>query len=89
VRSLVVFLLLLAIKVASRFFYRHEVAWGGEVPPQIWKGLRLVARQVVPISRERDDMWSGLLGAILPGGLVVIAPEGRMMCETGLDVTGR
>ena len=138
-RSLVVFLLLLAIKVASRVFYRHEVAWVGYVPERPWHGLRLVAllnhtslfelvylgdaplsllwaiasrgvipaaqktidrplvgllfrlvaRQVVPISRERDGTWSGLLGAIRPDGLVVITPEGRMMRETGLDVTGR
>ena len=138
-RSLVVFLLLLAIKLASRVFYRHEVAWVGDVPPKLWEGLRLVAllnhtslfelvylgdaplslvwgiasrgvipaaqkttdrplvgllyrlvaRQVVPISRERDHTWSGLLGSIRPDGLVVIAPEGRMMRETGLDATGR
>jgi len=139
VRSLFVFCLLLAIKVASRVFYRHEMAWVGEVPPEPWEGLRLVAflnhtslfelvylgdapfsllwaiarrgvlpaaqktidrplvgllyrlvaRQVVPITRERDHTWSGLLGAIRPDGLVVMAPEGRMMRETGLDATGR
>lgn len=138
-RSLFVFCLLLAIKVASRVFYRHEMAWVGEVPPEPWEGLRLVAflnhtslfelvylgdaplallwaiarrgvlpaaqktidrplvgllyrlvaRQVVPITRERDHTWSGLLGAIRPDGLVVMAPEGRMMRETGLDATGR
>jgi len=43
VRNVVVFLLLLAIKVASRVFYRHEVAWVGDVPPELWKSLRLVA----------------------------------------------
>lgn len=138
-RSVVVFLLLVAIKVASLVFYRHEVAWVGEVPAELWKGLRLVAllnhtslfellylgdapltllwaiasrgvipaaqktvdrplvgllyrlvaRQVVPISRERDHTWTGLLGAIRPDGLVVMAPEGRMMRESGLDATGR
>lgn len=138
-RSLVVFVLLLAIKVASRVFYRHEVAWVGDVPEKPWKGLRLiaflnhtslfelvylgdaplpllwaiasrgvipaaqktiqrplvgllfrlVARQVVPITRERDHTWDGFLGSIRKDGLVVMAPEGRMMRETGLDVTGR
>ena len=133
------FLLLLAIKVASRVFYRHEVAWVGEVPAELWKGLRLVALlnhtslfellylgdapltllwaiarrgvipaaqktidrplvgllyrlvacQVVPISRERDQTWSDLLGSIRSDGVVVMAPEGRMMRETGLDATGR
>jgi hypothetical protein len=139
VRSLVVFCLLLAINVASRIFYRHEMAWVGEVPEKPWRGLRLVAflnhtslfelvylgdaplpllwaiarrgvipaaqkttdrplvgllfrlvaRQVVPITRERDHTWTGLLGAIRPDGLVIIAPEGRMMRETGLDSAGR
>jgi hypothetical protein len=138
-RSIVVFVLLLAIKVASRVFYRHEVAWVGEVPSTRWQGLRLVAllnhtslyelvylgdapfsllwgiarrgvipaaqkttdrpfvgllyrlvaRRVVPITRERDHTWSGLLGAIRSDDLVVMAPEGRMMRETGLDATGR
>jgi hypothetical protein len=138
-RSLVVFFLLLAIKVASRVFYRHEVGWVGEVPLRPWKGMRLVAflnhtslfelvylgdaplpllwaiarhgvipaaqktidrpfvgllfrlvaRHVVPISRERDHTWSGLLEGIRPDDLVVMAPEGRMMRDTGLDVTGR
>ncbi|MBK8598608.1 MAG: hypothetical protein IPN83_24170 [Holophagales bacterium] len=50
---------------------------------------RLVASQVVSITRERDHTWSALLGAIRPDGLVVMAPEGRMMRETGLDATGR
>lgn len=138
-RSLVVFLLLLAIKVASRVFYRHEVAWVGEVPAKPFDRLRLlaflnhtslfellyvgdapmallwaiasrgvipaarkttdrplvgllfklIAHRVVPITRERDETWSGLLGAIRPDDLVVIAPEGRMMRETGLDAAGR
>lgn len=138
-RSLIVLVLLLAIKAASRVFYRHEVTWVGEPPVERWKGLRLVAllnhtslfelvylasaplsllwdiasrgvipaaqktidrpfvgllyrlvaRRVVPITRERDHTWSGLLGAIQPDDLVVMAPEGRMRRETGLDVTGR
>lgn len=138
-RSLVVFVLLLAIKVASRVFHRHEVAWVGDKSSTRWKRLRLVAllnhtslfelvylgdaplsllwgiarrgvipaaqkttdrplvgllyrlvaRRVVPITRERDHTWSGLLGAIRPDDLVVMAPECRMMRETGLDSTGR
>jgi len=139
VRSLIVFVLLLVIKTASRVFYRHEVAWVGDVPAELWKGLRLVAllnhtslfelvylgdapltllwaiasrgvipaaqktverpfvgllyrlvaSQVVSITRERDHTWTALLGAIRSDGLVVMAPEGRMMRESGLDATGR
>lgn len=138
-RSLIVFVLLLAIRAASRVFYRHEVTWVGEAPVERWKDLRLVAllnhtslfellylgdapfsllwaiasrgvipaaqktverplvgllyrlvaSQVVSITRERDHTWTALLAAIRPDGLVVMAPEGRMMRESGLDSTGR
>lgn len=51
--------------------------------------FRLVARNVVPVTRERDRTWDEFLGRIGADDLVVIAPEGRMMRQTGLDVTGR
>ncbi len=42
-RSLTVFTLLLALKYLSKIFYRHDFAWVGDVPPDPWKGIRLVA----------------------------------------------
>ena len=42
-RSLAVFTLLLVLKYLSKIFYRHDFGWVGEVPPQPWKHLRLVA----------------------------------------------
>lgn len=41
-RSAIVFTLLYSLKILSRIFYRHEWSWVGEVPPNPWKGLRLV-----------------------------------------------
>jgi hypothetical protein len=42
-RSLAVFTLLLVLKYLRKIFYRHDFGWVGEVPPQPWKHLRLVA----------------------------------------------
>jgi hypothetical protein len=43
VRSYVVFLVLLAVKLFSRIFYRLEVQRIGEVPPEPWRHIRLTA----------------------------------------------
>jgi len=43
VRDGVVFLLLLAIKVAANLFYRIDMRFLGEVPERPWQGIRLVA----------------------------------------------
>jgi hypothetical protein len=43
VRSLTVFALLLTLKYLSKMFYRHDFAWVGDVPPDPWKGIGLVA----------------------------------------------
>lgn len=38
-----VFSMLLALKYLSKIFYRYDFAWVGDVPPNPWKGIRLVA----------------------------------------------
>jgi len=43
VRSYVVFLVLLAVKLFSRLFYRLEPHWIGEVPPKPFRHIRLTA----------------------------------------------
>jgi hypothetical protein len=43
VRAYVVFLVLLAVKVLSRSFYRIDMRWIGEVPPDPWRRVRLAA----------------------------------------------
>jgi len=42
-RSYVVFLVLLVVKYFSRIFYRMEVHWIGEIPPDPWRNVRLTA----------------------------------------------
>ncbi|HSS49074.1 MAG TPA: hypothetical protein VLX28_09010, partial [Thermoanaerobaculia bacterium] len=42
-RSYVVFLVLLLVKLFSRVFYRIEVQRIGEVPPEPWRHIRLTA----------------------------------------------
>lgn len=42
-RSLTVFTLLVTLKYLSRIFYRFDFAWVGDVPPDPWRHLRLVA----------------------------------------------
>jgi hypothetical protein len=43
VRSYIVFLILLMVKALSRLFYRIDVQWIGEVPPDPWRHVRLAA----------------------------------------------
>jgi 1-acyl-sn-glycerol-3-phosphate acyltransferase len=42
-KALFRFLLLLAVKVASRLFYRFDVEWVGAPPPRPWRDIRIIA----------------------------------------------
>lgn len=42
-RSLLVYLMLRAVKGVSRLLYHHDLRWVGEVPADPWSDLRLVA----------------------------------------------
>jgi len=42
VRTLFVFLFLVALRLLARPFYRTRTRWVGEVPPEPWRGLRVV-----------------------------------------------
>ena len=133
------YMMLLGIKALSAMFYRFNVSWICDTPPDPWADLRLVlllnhtslyeplfigflpnrflkniadnglvpvadktlsrhlvglfyrivAKNVVPITRLRDDTWEMFLNKITPKTLVIMAPEGRMKRETGLDVEGK
>lgn len=50
--------------------------------------FRFVAHHVIAITRERDHTWFAVLQQIDPLSMVVIAPEGRMKRENGLDLHG-
>jgi hypothetical protein len=80
--------------VANRFLWR--LAAHGVIPaadkttgrPLVGLLFRFVAHHVIPITRQRDHTWFAVLNKIDPNSMVVIAPEGRMKRETGLDLSG-
>ena len=81
--------------VPNRFIWR--LAAHGVVPaadkttdrPLVGIVFKFVAHHVIAISRQRDDTWFEVLRKIDPDSMVVIAPEGRMKRENGLDLHGR
>lgn len=57
--------------------------------PLVGRFFRLVAEDVVSITRERDETWDRFLAeASKPDAVAVILPEGRMKRKTGLDLAG-
>jgi len=80
--------------VPGRFLWR--LAAHGVIPaadkttdrPLVGLLFRFVAHHVIPITRQRDHTWFAVLNKIDPNSMVVIAPEGRMKRETGLDLHG-
>jgi hypothetical protein len=81
--------------VPLRFIWR--LAAHGVVPaadkttdrPLVGIVFKFVAHHVIAISRQRDDTWFEVLRKIDPDSMVVIAPEGRMKRENGLDLHGK
>ncbi|HYG63757.1 MAG TPA: 1-acyl-sn-glycerol-3-phosphate acyltransferase [Thermoanaerobaculia bacterium] len=138
-RDYFVFLLLLLIKSLARLFYRLDVQWIGDPPPDAWHKHKIVAilnhtslyealfagvcpnhfhwrlahhgvlplaqktaeravvgrfyslmaKRVIPITRQRDESWKEVLRQIDPDAMVMILPEGRMKRANGLDSTGK
>jgi hypothetical protein len=80
--------------VPNRFIWR--LAAHGVVPaadkttdrPLVGLIFRFVAHHVIAITRQRDDTWFQVLSKIDPDSMVVLAPEGRMKRENGLDLHG-
>ena len=80
--------------VPTRFIWR--LAAHGVIPaadkttgrPLVGVVFRFVAHHVIPITRQRDHTWFAVLDKIDPKSMVVIAPEGRMKRESGLDLQG-
>ena len=57
--------------------------------PILGRVFLLIAKHVVPVTRERDDTWEHVLREVRdPEALLIILPEGRMMRRTGLDLQG-
>jgi hypothetical protein len=57
--------------------------------PLIGTFFKLVAGNVVSISRERDETWEKVMTSVDPNSMVIILPEGRMKRANGLDGHGR
>ena len=57
--------------------------------PIVGRFFRLIAAQVITVSRKRDATWKSVLSTVRPDSLIVLMPEGRMMRPGGLDKSGR
>lgn len=57
--------------------------------PLVGRFFRMVASDVVPVTRQRDDTWRDVVRHAGPGKMVLLLPEGRMKRATGLDAEGR
>ena len=57
--------------------------------PLVGKFWKIIAGNVVPITRERDHTWEQVVDSIGPDSMVIILPEGRMKRANGLDQYGR
>ncbi len=74
-----------------------RVAQRGMVPiaqktydrPLVGRFYKVLAPEMVPISREPDHTWEAVMRRVDPHSMVVIAPEGRMMRANGLDSKGK
>ncbi len=51
--------------------------------------FRMVAKNVVAVTRKNDRTWNQVLATMKPDTMVIIMPEGRMMRANGLDKYGR
>jgi hypothetical protein len=64
IRSAIVFTLLYSLKILSRIFYRHDWAFVGTVPPNPWKGLRLV------VFLNHTSLFEPLFLGVPPGSFI-------------------
>jgi hypothetical protein len=77
--------------------FLRKLAEDGAVPiadvtlrrPIVGRLFKMVAGQVIEVTRKRDSSWKKVLESIRPGSMVVIMPEGRMMRRGGLDKAGK
>lgn len=80
--------------VPNRFL--KNVARNGLVPiadktfnrPMVGRFFRIIANNVISISRLRDISWDRFIDRIRSDSLVIMLPEGRMKRKNGLDANG-
>lgn len=51
--------------------------------------FKMFSPGMISISRKRDDTWDNFLDSIYEDSIILMAPEGRMMRKTGLDLEGK
>jgi 1-acyl-sn-glycerol-3-phosphate acyltransferase len=76
--------------------FLKKIAWHGLMPvadkalrrPVMGHFFKLVAHNVVSITRLNDYTWQTVIDQTTPDTMVVIMPEGRMMRKNGLDKYG-
>ncbi len=57
--------------------------------PMVGKFFKMLAQDVIDITRQRDETWKRVLQLIRANSIIVIFPEGRMKRESGLDSEGK
>jgi len=86
---------LLFSSVPFSFFFKNVkrvVLPGADVTlerPIVGSLYKFIFPQIIGITRKRDGSWREFMGKIKENSLVIIAPEGRMMRENGLDKHGK
>lgn len=77
--------------------FLRRIAGQGVVPiadktlerPLVGALFRMIAANVVAVTRKRDDTWREVVRLAGPGKMILLLPEGRMKRTTGLDADGR
>lgn len=77
--------------------FLKNIAYNGLVPiadktisrPLVGYFFKILACNVVPITRLRDNSWNRFLTKIKSTSLIIMAPEGRMKRANGLDLAGK
>ncbi len=81
--------------VPNKFFLdnvKRAVLPGADITldrPIVGRIYKTIFPQIISITRKRDYSWSEFMDRVKPGSLVILAPEGRMMRENGLDKHGK
>jgi len=57
--------------------------------PIVGTFFKLVAKNVVPITRKRDETWRQVVSQTGPQSMIIILPEGRMKRRNGRDSEGK
>lgn len=57
--------------------------------PIVGKFWKLMLPNIASVSRKKDATWSRYLESIKPDSIILIAPEGRMKRQNGLDKYGK